>query len=36
MAHRKRRIVLLLSALGGLLWWRDRKMAENEQQLGPS
>lgn len=35
MAHKKRRLVLLLSALG-LLWLRDRKMTENEQRLGQS
>ena len=34
MARRRRRLLVLAGFLGGLLWWRQRKLAENDRLYG--
>jgi hypothetical protein len=34
MARRRRRLLVVLSAIGGLFAWRQREMARNEQRVG--
>jgi hypothetical protein len=34
VARRRRRLLVMLSAIGGLFAWRQREMAKNEQRSG--
>jgi len=34
MARRRRRLFVLVSAIGGLFAWRQREIAKNEQRGG--
>jgi hypothetical protein len=34
MARRRRRLLVLVSAVGGLFAWRQRELTKNEQRAG--
>jgi hypothetical protein len=34
MARRRRRLLVLAGAIGGLFAWRQRELAKNEQRAG--
>jgi hypothetical protein len=34
MARRRRRYLVLLSLITGIVWWRERKLGENDAMYG--
>ena len=34
MARRRRRFLVLASAVGAIMWWREKKMTENDATFG--